>query len=625
VAGGYVGMNRLRAIIVAALALLFSTDGLGQTNPTTTAAPVNVNVNSLATPAETTATDDGAADTAEDAPPATSEVRVHPEYRTIDLVVQNDWVTNVLQKLAIQLQRNIVSSAGAKIRANATIYQATLPEALAGLLHPNGLGYLEQGEFIYVYTAAELLAIESAGRQRSVKVISLDYIRPADAVEFALPLLSPEGKMFATKDLTEGAGAAGGGGGEIDTSTAENEVYTPNEDEFALQAAVVVHDYSANIAAVEAFLKSADVRPPEVLLECTIVRTRLTEANAFGVDFAMFSGGDFGDFFTAPIGGSSLGVKGNLSGGEAFGLSNAGNTGLGEGNLKVGAILGDKVGIFLRALDRVTDVTLLSNPKVLVLNRQRAYVIVGTRVGYLETTVVENQVLQSVEFIDTGIVLDIRPYILANGQIRLELIPKVSDVDFREVDGVGGTQQIPDENIQTVTTDVLVPEGHTAVIGGLFREVVTKTQTQVPVLGDIPLVGAAFRGHDDSTDWTEIIFLIKPTVVRDDMLIGQGERGDAYAERTRVGTRLGLLPWSRERQSSKLNLEAERYLADGERDRALWTIRRSLELHPLQPEIIRLHEQLVSDPQWWPTRSILERTVNAEAERSTAAPAGAGG
>ena len=617
-------MIRYIAILGSALVLLLAPVAAAQPAPTTAAPPTTISIQTPPVTADGATGETAAADDEEEGPPAMSEVRVHPEYRTVDLIVQNDWVTNVLQKLAIQTQRNIVSSAGCKVRANATIYQATLNEALAGLLHPNGLGFMEKGEFIYVYTAAELAAIERAGRRRTVKVINLDYLRPADAVEFAQPLLSPEGKIFATKDDAE-EGAAATGEGEIDTSTAEDEVYTPEKDEFALHSAVVVHDYPDHVASVEGFLREADVRPPEVLLECTIVRTRLTEANAFGVDFAMFSGGDFGDFFTAPTGGNSIGVNGTLSGDEAFGLSNAGNTGLGDGSLKVGAILGDKIGVFLRALDRVTDVTLLSNPKVLVLNRQRAYVIVGTRVGYLETTVVENQVLQSVEFIDTGIVLDIRPYILANGQIRLELIPKVSDVDFREVDGVGGTQQIPDENIQTVTTDVLVPEGHTAVIGGLFREIVSKTVTQVPVLGDIPLVGAAFQGQDDSTDWTEIIFLIKPTVVRDDMLIGQGDRGDAYAERTRVGTRLGLLPWSRERQSSKLNLEAERYLADGERDRALWTIRRSLELNPIQPEVIRLHEQLVSDPMWWPTRSILERAIDAEVERSTAEPRADGG
>ncbi|MHC4614491.1 MAG: type II secretion system protein GspD, partial [Planctomycetota bacterium] len=144
--------------------------------------------------------------------------------------------------------------------------------------------------------------------------------------------------------------------------------------------------------------------------------------------------------------------------------------------------------------------TLLSNPKILTLNRQRAKVFVGVKVGYLETTVVENQVLQTVKFIDSGIILDIRPYILRDGRIRLELSPKVSDVVFRQVEGQDGVvQQIPDERIQTVSTDVLVPAGYTAVIGGLFREDTTRSRKQVPLLGDIPLAGAAFRGHDDST------------------------------------------------------------------------------------------------------------------------------
>ena len=64
--------------------------------------------------------------------------------------------------------------------------------------------------------------------------------------------------------------------------------------------------------------------------------------------------------------------------------------------------------------------------------------------------------------------------------------------------------------------------------------------------------------------------MIKPTVLYDQVLAEQGERGMEYSEHVRVGSRLGLLPWSRERQSSQLNLQAERLIHEGDYDRALW-------------------------------------------------------
>ncbi|MHC4350340.1 MAG: type II secretion system protein GspD, partial [Planctomycetota bacterium] len=446
-------------------------------------------------------------------PTGTSEVRVS-EYMTVDIVIQDDSITNVLHKLAVQARRNIVPSAAVDRIVNATIYDVPFYDALEGLLRPNDLGFVERGDFIYVYTNEEMAALKLDKWQPVTRIIHLDYLRPEDARDYVIKLLSPDGHIEVTKDIPlESAGGAGGGagyGGAVAEQGTEDEVYTPEVDEFALANAIVVQDYAENVDRIETFIRELDTPPAQVLIEATIVQTRLAEANAFGVDFALLTDNAFVDFFNSPIGGVPIGFKavvdtdGNLASPdlpshEGFVVSAPGNVAGGDATIK-GGYIGSDVGVFIRALDEVTDVTLLSNPKILTLNRQRAKVFVGVKVGYLETTVVENQVLQTVKFIDSGIILDIRPYILRDGRIRLELSPKVSDVVFRQVEGQDGVvQQIPDERIQTVSTDVLVPAGYTAVIGGLFREDTTRSRKQVPLLGDIPLAGAAFRGHDDST------------------------------------------------------------------------------------------------------------------------------
>ncbi len=577
--------------------------------------------------------------------PSYSEVRVS-EFMTVDLIVQNDDIRNVLQKLAVQARRNIVPSSSVTKRVTCTVYGAPFYDALDALLNANGLGYIERGEFIYVFTAQELTLVKTDVEKRLTKTIHLNYLRPDDAHRFARGLLSEKGWIEATQDRagddsaqatdsgTASAGAAPSGGssssssGQSSATPADGSIYSPDKDEYSVISAIVLHDYAENIAEIEELLKSLDQKPAQVLIEATIVQTSLSEQNAFGVDFALLSDVQFTEFFGFPPSFDPLNFfrsdKRPLNPttdppanttplNKDFISSTPGNTGLGPATVR-GAIIAGDAAVFIRALDQVTDVTLLSNPKILTLNRQRARVLVGTRVGYLETTMNQSQTLQSIKYLDTGIELDMRPFILDDNTVRLELAPKVSTATFRTVAAQGvGQQQIPDERIQTVNTNVQIPAGYTAVLGGLFREDTSRSRSQVPLLGDIPIIGAAFQGRDDSVDRVEIMFLIKPTVMQDKIIVEQGQNAESWRETVRVGGREGLLPWSRERQSARLNLDAERRWNEGDLDGALWSVRRSLELHPMQPDAVRLRDTLVNSPQAWPERSLLERIINAEA------------
>jgi type II secretory pathway component GspD/PulD (secretin) len=226
-----------------------------------------------------------------------------------------------------------------------------------------------------------------------------------------------------------------------------------------------------------------------------------------------------------------------------------GNVASGPGGIKVGIVSND-VSVFIRALDEVTDTTVLSNPKIMTLNRQSGRVLVGRKVGYLNTTATDTSTTQSVEFLDTGTSLYFRPFVTTNGLIRMEVKPKVAEAAIRQISDIGGNPvTIPDEITNEITTNILVRDGQTVVLGGLFRENVTVTRKQVPVLGDIPFIGNAFRGHDDSTNRNEIIFLITPTIVDDAMVTESGERGSQYVDRIVAG-----IPASRRRRSRNPSL-----------------------------------------------------------------------
>ncbi len=524
------------------------------------------------------------------------------EYMTVDLFVQDEDLANVLQMLSLQSQRNIVASRDVSARVTANLYGVTFYEALDAILHVNGYGYIEKGNFIYIYTAQELAKIQAEQRKLISKVIHLNYLSANDAAEFVAPLLSEKGAIKTNGDV-------GAFNIPQDTPT--------GAEEFALSATLVVFDYPEHVSEIEALLAQMDTRPAQVLVEATILQTALTEANAFGVDFAFLNSLDFTDFlgFGGPLGIAKSLASGDVTPPASRGtgvVANPGNT-AGPGTLKI-SVIHDDIGVFVRMLDEVTDTTILSNPKILALNRQPAKVLVGRKIGYLNTTSTDTATTQSVEFLDTGTQLAFRPFISKDNMIRLELKPRVSEGIIRAAtDATGAAVTIPDEITQEITTNVIVPDGSTVVLGGLFKETTNLTRRQVPGLGDIPIIGAAFRGHEDDTNRSEIIFMVKPTIMNDQILNEQGQRSIAYGERVRTGSRQGLLPWSRDRQTSQLNMEAGRLASQGETDRATWNLRRSLELNPVQAGAIQQLEELTGRKEWWPSQSVLDRVIHGEA------------
>ena len=532
-----------------------------------------------------------------------TEQGVHvSEYMTVDLFVQDEDLANVLQMLSLQTQKNIVASRDVNARVTANLYGVTFYEALDSILNVNGYGYIEKGNFIYVHTLEELEQMQQEQRELVHKVIQLNYLNANDAAEFVVPLLSDAGSIKTNGDVGE--------------FTIPEDSPTGNE-EFALAATLVIYDYAENIGEIESLLSELDTRPAQVLVEATILQTQVNEANAWGIDFAVINDLDFTDFFgfggARNVVGSIIDDKVTPSDNEGVVINSlTGNTS-GPGTLKLG-IIQDDIGLFIRMLDEVSDVSILSNPKILALNRQPARVLVGRKLGFLNTTSTQTATTQTVEFLDTGTQLSFRPFISKDGNIRLELKPRVSEGVIREAsDATGAAVTIPDEITQEITTNVIVPDGSTVVLGGLFKETTMLSRRQIPILGDIPIIGAAFKGHDDDVVREEIIFMIKPTIVSDEVLLDEGDRALAETERVRTGSRRGLLPWSRERQTARLNMKASDAARRGDISKALWHLRRSLELNPNQADAIRLREQLGGKIERWPTRTILDEIITGEA------------
>lgn len=525
---------------------------------------------------------------------------------TVELHVRDEDLANVLQLLSLQSQRSIIAGPNVNASVTANLYGVTFYEALDAVLHTYGYAYVEQGNMIYVMTREEADAIWTEGRLPVAKIINLSYLSAVDAAEYVSPLLSDVGEIRTN-------------GRTVDFSLNED---TPSgTDTYAGNSMMIIYDFEENVAEIEALVSQIDTRPQQVLVEATILQATLKEENAFGVDFSIIGDLDFSEFIGGPLNGINNminGVGGDdgavPSDGEGRGLSSTVGQTNQAGGLKIGIIDND-VAVFMRFLDEVTDTTVVSNPKILCLNRQQGRVQVGRRIGYLQTTTTDTSTQQSVEFLDTGTQLSFRPWITQHGEIRMELRPEVSRPFLRTVtDSNGSPVTIPDEDTSEIVTNVTVRDGQTIVLGGLFTESTISGRRQIPLLGDLPILGTPFRGHNDTIDRSEVIFMIKSTIMSDDTLIDQGRRGMDYVERVRIGSREGLLPFSRERRAGQMLIKAERLAAEGDLDGALYCVRCALSLKPQMPDAIRLRERLLSEPTVRTSGSMMEDIVNHEVD-----------
>jgi type IV pilus assembly protein PilQ len=224
---------------------------------------------------------------------------------------------------------------------------------------------------------------------------------------------------------------------------------------------------------------------------------------------------------------------------------------------------------------------------VLVLNKQSGQVIVGQQLGYQTTTVTQTTSTQAVQFLDTGTILSFRPFIGDDGYIRMEVHPEDSSGSV--------TNNLPNKTTTEITSNVMVKDGNTIVIGGLFHEASTSGRNQIPGLGNLPLVGALFRSQTDTTQRHEVIILLTPHIIKDDSIYSNGSEDELKEiEKLRVGARKELMFFGRERLAESAYEDAvnEMNKPHPNVDKAIWHLDCATDLNPHFIEAIDLKEKL---------------------------------
>ena len=275
---------------------------------------------------------------------------------------------------------------------------------------------------------------------------------------------------------------------------------------------------------MRAALDKLDVRRAQVYVEALIAEVTASKAAEFGIQWQDLNGLSKGK--AQPFGGTNFGTAGqNIIGisqnpaSAAAGL----NIGIVKGQVSIpgiGQIL--NLGVLVRALETDANANILSTPTLLTLDNEEASIVIGQNVPFitgqyaLSGASTTPTPFQTIERRDVGLTLQVRPQISEGGTVRLQIYQEVSSIqDQANVAGVI-------TNKRAVGSTVLVDDGQIVVIGGLIQDTVSDGIQKVPVLGDIPFLGALFRYKTRSHSKTNLMIFLRPTVVR------ETRRADAY-------------------------------------------------------------------------------------------------
>ncbi|ACA15700.1 general secretion pathway protein D [Methylobacterium sp. 4-46] len=250
-----------------------------------------------------------------------------------------------------------------------------------------------------------------------------------------------------------------------------------------------------------------DARPTQVLLETVIAEVTLNDKLEFGVQWFLKNGGSR---FNLAQSDTAASVASGTSGAGA--LVSAAMRGVPGFNY----LLNDAdFHVVLNALRGVTRVNVLSSPNITVLDNRTARLQIGDQVPIVkqsgQSALAGNApILNQIELKDTGVILSVTPRVNKNGLVVLDINQEVSDVVPTTTSNINS----PTIRQRRVATSVAVSDGHSLAIGGMVQEKAQIGTEALPVLGDLPVIGPAFRNKSDLRVRTELIVFLRPKVIR---------------------------------------------------------------------------------------------------------------
>jgi len=262
-------------------------------------------------------------------------------------------------------------------------------------------------------------------------------------------------------------------------------------------------------------ITNLDRPKPQVLIKVVFVEVTHSDGSDIGVE-----GG-----FTATDGG----ITGN--GANVFGLSGLNQIATNIQYNAVGQpvqsfiptppgaglyqILGQDYQVTLRAIAQSGKAKILSRPSILARNSQPATILVGQSVPLITNVRYDTfgNAINSVSYTDVGIILRVTPFITTDGMVEMIVSPEISTVSSTESVTISTGVEAPVIDKRSADTVVVTPDAQTVVIGGLIANLKTESVSKIPILGDLPLLGFAFRSKTKKDTKTELLIFLTPHIV----------------------------------------------------------------------------------------------------------------
>lgn len=425
----------------------------------------------------------------------------------LSLEFQDIPVRTVLYVLGEFTRQNIVSADS--VGGNITLKLVNVPwdQALDIILKLKNLDKRTNGDVIYVAPAAELASqeAEELKAQNEIKDLAplrTEYIR----LNYA--------KAEAVFDLIEKAGSNSSG-----TSNQRSVGLLSPRGSVIVDSrtnTLIFKDTSESLENIRTMIEKIDIPVSQVMIEARIVNASDTFSKELGVRWGLVhdsahsqrrlqagnSMNTLWDIREAMSSGTythdaasglavDLGAE-NAVGRISFGLLNIADTIL---DLELSAMQADNRG------------EVISSPKVLTADKQTAKILSGTKIPY-QTSALNGAT--TITFVDAALVLEATPNITHDGKIGLDLLVS----NGRPTTATNGSIAVSEDSIET---SVILEDGQTVVLGGVFRNTVSNRVSKVPFLGDLPLVGRLFKNEVRQNDKEELLIFITPKIVNDNV------------------------------------------------------------------------------------------------------------
>ena len=325
-----------------------------------------------------------------------------------------------------------------------------------------------------------------------------------------------------------GGNGSSGGGGEMSLNAAEDGNTSVSlevdGDEVGVSAVeetntLLVRASPQAWQSITDVIGQLDVMPMQVHIEAQVVEVQLSGALEYGVNW-FFERAVTDNGFPDAVGRDTWS---SLAGSVGRGVGNPGGV--------VWEFLGRNAAAVISALDQVTDLQLLQAPSLLVRNNAEATLNVGSRIPISSVTINPDNGgdtrYSQVQYLDTGVILKVRPRVTKDGMVFLDIVQEVSSP---------GSQQDENGNVRIDTrklkTEAAIQSGDTVMLAGLISDGVTRGSSGFPGLSRIPVIGGLFGTQSSRTERNEVIVLLTPTIVRDSQ--EAREMTDDYGRRFRA-------------------------------------------------------------------------------------------